>query len=111
MSIENRLFPDPGDSFRRRQFRALKAALLVGLVCAAVLALLLYALYSKQAPWRNESGKESTALLPDMIPARPSPDEPDPNIMRKNRKFFLLALLVGLVSSAMFGAIQWLLNK
>ena len=50
MSIENRLFPEPRDSFRRRQFRALKAALIVGLVCAAVLALALYALYSKQKP-------------------------------------------------------------
>jgi high-affinity Fe2+/Pb2+ permease len=50
MSIENRLFPDPGDSFQRRQFRALKAALLVGLVCAAVLALVLYALCSKGKP-------------------------------------------------------------
>jgi hypothetical protein len=50
MSIENRLFPDPKDSFRRRQFRALKAALLVGLVCAAVVALVIYGLYSKQKP-------------------------------------------------------------
>jgi len=46
-----------------------------------------------------------------MIPARPSPDEPDPNVTRKNRKFLLLALLVGLVCSAVFGAIQWLLNR
>ena len=50
MSIENRLFPDPGDSFRRRQFRALKTAVVVGLICAAVLALVLYAMYSKQKP-------------------------------------------------------------
>jgi len=42
MPIENRLFPAPGDSFRRRQFRALKVAVIVGLACAAVLALLLY---------------------------------------------------------------------
>jgi hypothetical protein len=42
-SIENRIFPAPGDSFRRRQFRALKVAVMVGLVCAAVLALLFYA--------------------------------------------------------------------
>jgi hypothetical protein len=46
-----------------------------------------------------------------MIPARPSPDEPDPNVARKNRKFFLLALLVGLVCSAIFGAILWVLNR
>jgi hypothetical protein len=50
MSIESRLFPDPGDSLRRRQFRALKTALLVGLVCAAVVALALYALYVKEKP-------------------------------------------------------------
>jgi len=46
-----------------------------------------------------------------MIPARPSPDQPDPNVARKNRKFLLLALLVGLVSSAAFGAILWLTNR
>jgi hypothetical protein len=46
-----------------------------------------------------------------MIPARPSPDEPDPNVRRKNRKFFLLALLVGLVCSAGFGAVLGLLNR
>ncbi len=46
-----------------------------------------------------------------MIPARPSPDKPDPNVVRKNRKFFRLALLVGLVCSAIFGAALWLLNR
>jgi hypothetical protein len=46
-----------------------------------------------------------------MIPARTNPDGPDPNVARKNRKFFLLALLVGLACSAVFGAIQWLLNR
>jgi hypothetical protein len=50
MAIENRLFPNPGDSFRRRQFRALKVAVFVGLACAAAMALLLYALYTKQQP-------------------------------------------------------------
>ncbi len=50
MSIENRLFPDPGDSFRRRQFRALKVAVIVGVICAVVMALVLYLLYSKQKP-------------------------------------------------------------
>jgi hypothetical protein len=48
MSIEHRLFPDPGDSFRRRQFRALRAAVIVGVVFAAVIALLLYLMWSKQ---------------------------------------------------------------
>jgi hypothetical protein len=46
-----------------------------------------------------------------MIPARPSPDQPDPNVRRKNRRFLALALLVGVVSSAAFGAILWLLNR
>jgi hypothetical protein len=46
-----------------------------------------------------------------MIPSRPSPDEPDPNVRRKNRKFLLMALLAGLVCSAVFGVIQWLLNR
>ena len=46
-----------------------------------------------------------------MIPARPSPSKPDPNVTVKNRKFLLIALVVGLVSSALFGLVLWLLNK
>ena len=46
-----------------------------------------------------------------MIPSRPSPDEPDPNVASKNRKFLLLALLVGLVCAAICGAILWLINR
>jgi hypothetical protein len=46
--IETLIFPAPGDTFRRRQFRALKVAVLVGLLCAAVLALLLYVLTSRK---------------------------------------------------------------
>ena len=46
-----------------------------------------------------------------MIPSRPSPDEPDPNVTKKNRKFLLLALLVGLVCSGIFGATLWFLNR
>jgi uncharacterized membrane protein YoaK (UPF0700 family) len=46
MSIVKRLFPAPEDGFRRRQFRALIAALIVGVICAAVLALVLYLLHS-----------------------------------------------------------------
>ena len=46
-----------------------------------------------------------------MIPARPSPDKPDPNVVRKNRKFMLLALLIGLGCSAVFGVVLWLLNR
>ncbi len=45
-SIERLLFPRPGDSLRRRQFRALRTAMLFGLVCAAGLALVLYLMYS-----------------------------------------------------------------
>ena len=41
-SIERLLFPNPGDSLRRRQFRTLKVALLVGLIFAAAMALVLY---------------------------------------------------------------------
>ena len=48
MSIVKRLFPDPGDSYRRKQFRALVAAVIVGLICAAVLGLLLWAIYAKE---------------------------------------------------------------
>jgi hypothetical protein len=44
-SIERRLFPKPGDSLRRRQFRALKVALLFGLIFAAAMALGLYLMY------------------------------------------------------------------
>ena len=50
MPDEKRLFPNLGDSFQRRQFRALKVAVIVGLICAAALAILLYAIYSKQKP-------------------------------------------------------------
>lgn len=46
-----------------------------------------------------------------MIPARPSPDYPDPNVVRKNRKFMLLAVLVGLIFSAGLGCVLWLLNR
>jgi hypothetical protein len=48
MPIEMRLFPAPGDSFRRRQFRALKVAVIVGLISAAVVALLFYAAMSRK---------------------------------------------------------------
>jgi len=46
-----------------------------------------------------------------MIPARPSPNKPDPEVRRKNRKFLLLALSVGLVCAAVLAAVLWLLNK
>jgi hypothetical protein len=46
-----------------------------------------------------------------MIPARPSPDEPDPNVQRKNRKFLLVAFVVGLVCSAVLGAALFLINR
>jgi len=41
-SIDQRLFSPPGEPVPRRQFRALGLALVVGLLCAAVLALLFY---------------------------------------------------------------------
>ncbi len=40
----SQLFPDAGFWLRRRQLRALRTAVIVGLICAAVLALVLYAL-------------------------------------------------------------------
>ena len=46
-----------------------------------------------------------------MIPARPDPDLPDPNVVRKNRKFLLLAVLVGLVFAAGLGVVLWVLNR
>lgn len=42
VSIEHRLFPTPGVSLRRRPVKALRIAIIVGLVCAGVLALLIY---------------------------------------------------------------------
>jgi hypothetical protein len=39
-----RLFPNGGPAFQGRQIRALKTAVIVGLICAAVLALVLYLL-------------------------------------------------------------------
>ena len=48
MSITNRLLHEPGALVRRRRFRAVSVAVIVGLICAAGLALLLYAVaYSK----------------------------------------------------------------
>lgn len=49
-SLESRWSPNTADSFRRRQFRAFKSALIVGLLFAAVVALLLYLLYSRWSP-------------------------------------------------------------
>ena len=42
LAIENRLFHEPGALVRRRRFRAVSMAVMVGLICAAGLALLLY---------------------------------------------------------------------
>ena len=44
-SIGRMLFPRPGDSLRRQQFRALMFALLLGLIFAAAMALMLYLIY------------------------------------------------------------------
>lgn len=49
-SIERRLFPGAGDSLRRRQFRALRAAILFGLVCAGMVAVVLYLVYVQPKP-------------------------------------------------------------
>jgi len=50
MSLVTRLYPHSRDSLRRRQFRALIAALIVGLVCAVVLGVTLYLVYSRPVP-------------------------------------------------------------
>lgn len=42
VSIEHRIFPTPGVTLQRRPVRALRIAIIVGLVCAGVLALLIY---------------------------------------------------------------------
>jgi hypothetical protein len=47
-AAELRLYHDPGSSLRRRRIRPLRAALIVGLICAAVLALVFYALTYRQ---------------------------------------------------------------
>ncbi|HSA12224.1 MAG TPA: hypothetical protein P5205_17825 [Candidatus Paceibacterota bacterium] len=47
-SLERRLFPGAGNSFRRKQFRALKTALAVGLIFAAAVALVLYLVYTQR---------------------------------------------------------------
>jgi hypothetical protein len=41
-AVEVQHFPDPDTAFRRRQLRALRTAVIVGLICAAALALLFY---------------------------------------------------------------------
>ena len=50
MSLANRLFPRAEDSKRRRQFRTLQLALILGLIVSAVVALCLYLLYYKKFP-------------------------------------------------------------
>ncbi len=45
--IERWLFPNGGDSLRRRQLRALKLAVMVGLVCAALMVAVLYLVYAR----------------------------------------------------------------
>jgi len=48
MSIGNPLFHQPGALVRRRRFRAVSVAVIVGLICAAGLALLLYVVASRR---------------------------------------------------------------
>jgi hypothetical protein len=47
LSIERRLFPRSNDAFRRKQFRALKMAVVVGLVFGGLVALVLYLVYAQ----------------------------------------------------------------
>jgi hypothetical protein len=48
MSIGSRLFSEPGALVRRRRFRAVSMAVIVGLICAAGLAVLLYMVASRK---------------------------------------------------------------
>jgi hypothetical protein len=45
MSLAKRLYPRAEDSKRRRQFRALQTAVILGLVCSVLMALMLYGVY------------------------------------------------------------------
>jgi hypothetical protein len=45
MSIKRKWFPAEGDWIRKRRLRALKFGLIGGLVCAALVGLLLYLVY------------------------------------------------------------------
>jgi len=47
MSLANRLYPRADQARRRRHFRALQTALIVGLVVSGLLGLLLYMLASR----------------------------------------------------------------
>ena len=46
MSIAKLLFPKTRDGRKRRQFRSLQAALLVGLIFSGLMALMLYLIYA-----------------------------------------------------------------
>jgi len=52
-AAELRLFHDPATSSRRRPIRPLRTAVIVGLICAAILSLLLYALTYRQLGFGN----------------------------------------------------------
>jgi hypothetical protein len=47
-TIERRLFPNAGDAYRRRQFRALKIAVIFGFIFALLMALVLYLVYAQR---------------------------------------------------------------
>jgi hypothetical protein len=49
-TLERRLFPRDSDAFRRRQFRAFKMALVVGVIFALVVALVIYLVYLQRNP-------------------------------------------------------------
>jgi hypothetical protein len=50
MSLAKRFFPNAGDAQRRRAFRNLQTALILGLVCGALVGLGLWLLYLSQKP-------------------------------------------------------------
>jgi len=50
MSLAKRLFTRAEDSYRRKQFRNLQLAIMLGLACSAIFAVILYLLYARHQP-------------------------------------------------------------
>ena len=111
MTTEMRLFPKPEDVFLGSQSLTPATITVAGAFFAEELSLARFLICARRPQGGCETRKASLLPLLAMIPARPSPDEPDPNVMRKNRKFLLLALLVGLICSLVFGTALWLINR
>ena len=66
-SIESRIFPGGGDSFRRKQFRALRVAVIVGLICAAVLAVLFYVVTTQEMGFQLVAARAIAGSCPGRV--------------------------------------------